>query len=30
MTWFRRDTEIRWSDPTAGDPLADILRLVAA
>ena len=30
MTWFRRDPEIRWSDPTAGDPLADILRLVAS
>ena len=29
MTWFRRDPEIRWSDPTKGDPLADILRLVA-
>lgn len=30
MTWFRRDPEIRWYDPTQGDPLADILRLVAA
>lgn len=30
MTWFRRDPEIHWSDPTAADPLADILRLVAA
>ena len=30
MTWFRRDPETRWWDPTAGDPLADILRLVSA
>ena len=30
MTWFHRDPEIRWWDPTAGDPLADILRLVSA
>ncbi len=29
MTWFRRDPEIRWYDPTQGDPLPDILRLVA-
>ncbi len=29
MTWFRRDPEIRWIDPTAGDPLA-LIGAVAA
>lgn len=29
MTWFRRDPEIRWYDPSAADPLADVLRWVA-
>lgn len=28
MTWFRRDPQIRWSDPTQGDPLAGILPLI--
>jgi tRNA dimethylallyltransferase len=26
MTWFRRDGEVRWSDPTAEDPLALLAR----
>ena len=29
MTWFRRDTSIRWSDPTVSDPLEDIVQAVA-
>ena len=29
MTWFRRDAGIRWSDPTATDPLEDILAAAA-
>jgi tRNA dimethylallyltransferase len=29
MTWFRRDAEIRWVDPTKTDPLT-ILEAVAA
>jgi tRNA dimethylallyltransferase len=29
MTWFRRDTMIRWFDPTASDPLEDILGAAA-
>ena len=29
MTWFLRDPEIRWIDPTAGDPLA-LMAAVAA
>jgi tRNA delta(2)-isopentenylpyrophosphate transferase len=29
LTWFRRDPEIRWIDPTAADPLA-LLDAVAA
>jgi tRNA dimethylallyltransferase len=29
MTWFRRDPKIRWYDPTAGDPLADIVAAAA-
>ncbi|HEX9495678.1 MAG TPA: tRNA (adenosine(37)-N6)-dimethylallyltransferase MiaA [Candidatus Limnocylindria bacterium] len=29
MTWFRRDPEIRWVDPTASDPL-ELLERVAA
>ena len=28
MTWFRRDPQIRWSDPTLGDLLAGILPLI--
>jgi tRNA dimethylallyltransferase len=29
MTWFRRDPEIRWVDPTASDPL-ELLERIAA
>ena len=29
MTWFRRDPAIRWYDPTAGDPLAEIVAAAA-
>ena len=29
MTWFRRDAAIRWYDPTATDPLEDILAAAA-
>ncbi len=29
MTWFRRDPAIRWFDPTATDPLEDILEAAA-
>ena len=29
MTWFRRDPAIRWFDPTATDPLEDILESAA-
>ena len=29
MTWFRRDPEIRWFDPTREDPLAPILEAAA-
>ena len=29
MTWFRRDAGIRWYDPTATDPLEDILAAAA-
>jgi hypothetical protein len=29
MTWFRRDPDIRWVDPTATDPLP-LLEEVAA
>jgi tRNA dimethylallyltransferase len=29
MTWFRRDAAIRWYDPTAGDPLEEILEAAA-
>jgi tRNA A37 N6-isopentenylltransferase MiaA len=30
MTWFRRDPAIRWLDPTATDPLEEIVEAVAA
>lgn len=29
MTWFRRDPAIRWYDPTATDPLEDIVQAAA-
>ena len=29
MTWFRRDSAIRWFDPTATDPLEDIVEAAA-
>jgi hypothetical protein len=29
MTWFRRDAAIRWFDPTAADPLDEILAAAA-
>ena len=29
MTWFRRDPAIRWFDPTAADPLEDIVEAAA-
>jgi tRNA dimethylallyltransferase len=29
MTWFRRDTAIRWFDPTVADPLEDIVEAAA-
>jgi tRNA dimethylallyltransferase len=29
MTWFRRDPAIRWFDPTASDPLEDIVEAAA-
>jgi len=29
MTWFRRDAAIRWFDPTATDPLEDIVEAAA-
>ena len=29
MTWFRRDAAIRWFDPTAADPLPEILEAAA-
>jgi tRNA dimethylallyltransferase len=29
MTWFRRDAAIRWFDPTASDPLPEILEAAA-
>jgi tRNA dimethylallyltransferase len=29
MTWFRRDAAIRWFDPTAADPLSEILEAAA-
>jgi tRNA dimethylallyltransferase len=29
MTWFRRDTAIRWYDPSAGDPLHAIIEAAA-
>ncbi len=29
MTWFRRDPEIRWVDPTASDPLALVAAVAA-
>jgi tRNA dimethylallyltransferase len=29
MTWFRRDPDIRWFDPTASDPLEDIVEAAA-
>ena len=29
MTWFRRDPEIRWFDPTVTDPLEDIIEAAA-
>ena len=29
MTWFRRDPAIRWFDPTAADPLPDIVEAAA-
>lgn len=29
MTWFRRDSEIVWYDPTGQDPLPDVLRRAA-
>jgi tRNA dimethylallyltransferase len=29
MTWFRRDPAIRWVDPTATDPLEDIVQAAA-
>jgi tRNA dimethylallyltransferase len=29
MTWFRRDAAIRWYDPTATDPLEDIVEAAA-
>lgn len=29
MTWFRRDAAIRWFDPTATDPLPDIVEAAA-
>ncbi len=29
MTWFRRDPAIRWYDPTATDPLEDIVEAAA-
>jgi tRNA dimethylallyltransferase len=29
MTWFRRDAAIRWYDPTAVDPLEDIVEAAA-
>jgi tRNA dimethylallyltransferase len=29
MTWFRRDSAIRWFDPTVSDPIEDILKAAA-
>jgi tRNA dimethylallyltransferase len=29
MTWFRRDTAIRWFDPTMTDPLPEIVEAAA-
>jgi hypothetical protein len=29
MTWFRRAPAIRWVDPTATDPLEDIVQAAA-
>ena len=29
MTWFRRDGQIRWFDPTVEDPLPALLEAVA-
>jgi tRNA dimethylallyltransferase len=29
MTWFRRDTDIRWFDPTLSDPLEEIVEAAA-
>jgi tRNA dimethylallyltransferase len=29
MTWFRKDAAIRWYDPTATDPLEDIVEAAA-
>lgn len=29
MTWFRRDPDIRWFDPTASDPLEEIVEAAA-
>ena len=29
MTWFRKDSAIRWYDPTAADPLEDIVEAAA-
>jgi hypothetical protein len=29
MTWFRRDSAIRWFDPTLSDPLEDIVKAAA-
>ena len=29
MTWFRRDPQIRWIDPTAGDPFALVSEVAA-
>jgi tRNA dimethylallyltransferase len=29
MTWFRRDPAIRWFDPTASDPLPEIVEAAA-
>ncbi len=30
MSWFRRDSSIHWVDPTAGDPVATIVKAVIA
>jgi hypothetical protein len=29
MTWFRREAEIRWFDPTSDDPLPAIIEAAA-